>query len=92
MGRRGIPFSEIYSVKELFEQPDMQQLDLNETISSEKYGGDLAFSKFPISFEKNLNAELTEPPLLGEHTEQVLKELLSYSEIYIKHLKDTRVI
>jgi crotonobetainyl-CoA:carnitine CoA-transferase CaiB-like acyl-CoA transferase len=32
------------------------------------------------------------PPLLGEHTEQVLKEMLGYDEIKIQTLRNSRVI
>ena len=57
MTEKGIPFSEIHSVKSLFSIPEVKKMNLNESIYSEKYGNDnLNFSKNPIHFEKNDNA------------------------------------
>ena len=43
-------------------------MPLLDTISSNKYQADLKFIKQPVKFEKLQNAEVSEPPLLGEHT------------------------
>eukprot|EP00347_Sterkiella_histriomuscorum_P001924 403370146 len=93
MTNRGIPFSEIHSVKSLFEQAEIQSMNLNQSIHSDKYGNSqLHFSKNPLHFEKLANAEMQEPPLLGEHTEDILRNILKYDDNYINELRDLKVI
>ena len=92
MTARGIPFSEINSIKELFDKPEIQGMPLTQTIHSEKYEGPLTFSKNPIQSSANEHADFTEPPLLGENTDEVLRELLGYDSLKIKELRVKGVI
>ena len=59
-------------------------MNLTEKVSALKYGGkDLEFPKFPVRFDLHESAHVEEPPLLGEHSEQILREMLQYSDVKI---------
>jgi hypothetical protein len=57
-------------------------MKLTSKVISEKYQNDinnhLEFPRHPISYSVSENAELKEPALLGEHTKEILVELLGY--------------
>ena len=89
MAKLSIPFSEILSVKQLFEQPEVVSgMNLTTKITSQKYQGDrenkeLEFPRNPIHYSKSSVADVSEPPLLGEDTDSILKQLLGYSDSQI---------
>ena len=53
---------------------------LTHDIESEKYNGTIKFIKSPLHFEKCSNEEIKEAPLLGEHTDEILSDLLGYNK------------
>lgn len=67
-------------------------MDLIQKVQSEKYGGELNFSKNPIKYSKSQMADPTEPPLMGENTEEILRELLKYDNEKILDLKAKNII
>ena len=70
-------------------------MNLTETLKSEKHGdsGYLEYPKFPVQFSNiPSQVEMVAPPLLGEHTEIVLREQLKYSQDKIEWLKIEKVI
>ena len=70
-------------------------MNLTEKILSEKHGdpGYLEYPKFPVQFSHTpTQVEMVEPPLLGEHTELVLREQLKYSQDKIEWLKREKII
>ena len=72
--------------------PDVSKMNLTQSVKSEKYDGELIFPKPPVSYSKSPSPQLTEPPLLGEHTDLVLRDLLGYSNEKIDDLKAKRII
>lgn len=56
-------------------------MNLLEETSSENHdnGKNLKYVKNPLNFDHLGSAEMQEPPLLGQHTEEVLSEVLKYS-------------
>ena len=81
MTARAIPFSEIKSVKQLFEDPEIQQMHLTERVESQKFSKEyLEYPKNPVRYSKTELAEFKEPPLLGEDTEKILKGILGYTD------------
>ena len=48
----GVPFSPINSIKQLFEQPEVQSMNLTDKVTAPQYGTkDLEFPRFPIRFD-----------------------------------------
>ena len=92
MTSHGIPFSQINSIKQLFEVPQVQAMQLIAEISSKTYEGPkLQFPKFPVRFSDLRHAEMVNPPLLGEHSDAILAEL-GYSHERIGYLRREKVI
>ena len=89
-----IPFSEINDLRTLFADDKVKSLEMTKKIQSEKYGQDLEYVKFPVSLSGTDHhfADITEPPALGEHTDEVLTNLLGYSESKISKLREKHVI
>jgi len=59
-------------------------MNLTGKIESEKLGGkDLEYPKFPMRFDKLDHSQMTEPPILGEHTDSILHDTLKYSKAKI---------
>ena len=64
-------------------------MKLTESVKADKYTGQsLEYPKFPIRFDALNHQEITEPPFLGEHTDQVLQEILGYSSAKVQKLWD----
>ena len=92
MTKVSIPFSEILSVKQLLEDPEVSKMNLTQSVASDKYQGELKFPKPPVHFSKSSSPVLTEPPLLGEHTDSILRDLLGYSQNQIADLRCKHII
>jgi crotonobetainyl-CoA:carnitine CoA-transferase CaiB-like acyl-CoA transferase len=87
----GVPVSPIYSINEVVDDP---QVKYREMIASVQHpdAGTVRFPGFPIKFSKT-PAEITRPaPLLGQHNDEVLCELLGYGKEKIADLRSAGVI
>ena len=59
-------------------------MNLTKRIEAIKYEGSaLEFPKFPVRFAGLDHVEMNEPPVLGEHTESILHDMLKYSSAKI---------
>lgn len=54
--------------------------------------GRIKLTGIPVKFSDTKPTIRLAPPMLGQHTTEVLKEVLGYSEARIRELKRTRVI
>jgi crotonobetainyl-CoA:carnitine CoA-transferase CaiB-like acyl-CoA transferase len=87
----GIPCGSINTIPEVFDTPQAQVRNLaleveHSTASWIKVPG------FPYKLSQTPAEVHLPPPLLGEHTEKVLKELLGYSAEDVSHLRERGVI
>jgi len=55
-------------------------------------GGSVKVPGNPIKLSRNNEESFTHPPLLGEHTAEVLSALLGYDEEDIQKLKENGII
>lgn len=80
-----VPCAPILNVREVLNYPQIQARNLIKEVSHPT-SGDVKFVSTPIKYrnEKMDNNEC--PPLLGEHTKEVLKEVLQYDEEQIKEV------
>ena len=83
-----IPFSKINTMKELFEDEFIKELDIIHETSDELK---LKYIKNPIQYSSIKSEKLKRPPYLGEHTKEILKEL-NFSDSEINFLKKERAI
>jgi len=68
-------------MQELNSQPDNA---IVKGVWSDNYEKELRFVKNPVSYEKMSTNDPEDSPLLGQHTEQVLKEVCKYTPEYIE--------
>jgi len=73
----GIPAGAIKSVGEVCEAPQLVSRGMVQSVSH-RVSGDVRFVARPIRFEDQPPAPSTAPPLLGEHTAEVLADWLAW--------------
>ena len=87
----GIPVASVKSIGELLEDPHLRER--NMVIEQEIPNvGTFAFPGNPLKLKETPPDTSRRAPMLGEHTEEILKELLGYPEEKIQHLKETGAI
>ena len=71
----GIPYSLINSMKDIFDgNQQIKDLNMVNTVDTNNYGT-LKYVRNPITYSKLNLEEMKSPPLLGEHTEEILKDV-----------------
>ncbi|RZV06180.1 crotonobetainyl-CoA:carnitine CoA-transferase CaiB-like acyl-CoA transferase [Natrinema hispanicum] len=86
----GVPASRVRDMEDVFESPQVQARNMHQTVdhptigSVEMAGSPMHFSRTPTVIERH-------PPLLGEHTEEILNEF-GYDDEMIAELADRDVI
>lgn len=89
--KAGLPCGRINTVPEVFDLPHARARDM--ILESEHASaGTLKLPGFPYKFSSTPAAIQKPPPMLGEHTEEVLKGLLNFSAEDVAALKDKGAI
>lgn len=89
--KNGIPFGPINNVKEVFEDPQVLHRGMILEMPHPK-AGKIRVAGIPVKYSETKAEARLHPPLLGEHTEEILKEYLGYGDETILHLKKEKVI
>lgn len=92
LDKGGFPFGSINSMKQVFNDPQVQHLGLVQEIPHPTIGTVKVVSPAVAFDGKTEMKEATPPPLLGEHTREVLHEILDYKDGYIDELEDHKII
>lgn len=87
----GVPVAPIESLDGIFSDPHVSKGGLVETLSHPAIGEFRAVGS-PLMLSGSRLATRYPPPLLGEHTEAVLAEVLGYSQDHIDDLAGRKVI
>ncbi|HXV84849.1 MAG TPA: CaiB/BaiF CoA-transferase family protein [Candidatus Binatia bacterium] len=82
-----VPVFPLYNVAEVLADPQVRHLDLVEE-SSHPRAGKLQFVGGPVRYDGLAKEKSTPPPLVGEHTESILREL-GYEQSAIDKLART---
>lgn len=87
----GIPYGPINSMKEVFADPQVLH---NNMVVEMKHpvNGPVKVTGPAVSFSRGSNTPRLPPPILGEHTREVLVEVLGISDERIEQLKEANVI
>ena len=86
-----VPCGAINNFAEVFSDPQVRHRDMVQSWDHPlKKGIELVSN--PIKFSKTPVQKRNPPPMLGEHTHQVLKELLHSSDQEIQSLKESKVL
>jgi formyl-CoA transferase len=81
-----IPCGPVNDMQHLFADPQVRHRDMIAEVSHPTIGA-LRLTGIPIKYSETPGTIRLHPPLLGEHTNEVLSEVLSYSSDQIKELR-----
>lgn len=88
----GIPFGRIANVKEACENPILQRRHMLWEIDDPSIGETIKVPGTPIKVHGCVDAAQRPAPLLGQHTQQILTDLLNLDETAIQDLQQQHVI
>jgi len=86
--QQGVPAGPVNTMQDVFNDPQVQHRELMTTVHDPKYDTPLRLLNSPLRYEKG-RVDPVAPPLLGEHTAQVLAQELNLEaeelQILIEH-------
>lgn len=85
------PFAPINNMEEVFADPHIQEIGLVKTLNH-KSAGPVRVVGPPVVYSEGKNEARNAPPILGEHTDQVLKDILKYDDDKILDLRTRKII
>ncbi len=91
LSRENLPHSPINDVKEICEDPHINYRKMLVEVDQPRVGK-MRIVGSPIRLSETPGEVYTPAPLLGEHSEQVLKDILGYTKAEIELLKRENVI
>ncbi|XP_068593216.1 succinate--hydroxymethylglutarate CoA-transferase isoform X2 [Cebidichthys violaceus] len=87
----GVPVGPINSIQEVFSDPQVKHNGLIQEMNHPT-AGRITVPGPAVRFSSFAHDEPMPPPLIGQHTVQVLRHTLSYSDDVIKTLLDSKVV
>ena len=87
----GIPCGPVQAIDQVFADPQVLARDMVWTVPHPT-AGEVRLTGSPLKLSETPVACQTHPPLLGEHTEEVLTSLLHYSEEEVTQLRAEGVV
>ena len=87
----GIPISPINSIDRVFDDPQVRSREM-QLYTPHPTAGSIPLVGSPLKIPTTPVEIRLPPPLLGEHTEDILKELFNYDQEGVKELRDNNVI
>ena len=70
----GVPCGPIYRIDEMFEDPQVQHLEVAKPLETDPFGETRALAQ-PFQLTRTPSAFTAPPPTRGQHTEEILEEL-----------------
>ncbi len=89
---RQIPAAPVNSIDQVLSLPQVAVRDMLLTLKHPGTGSPLTVLGNPVKLASDQEHEMLPPPLLGQHTEEILKEWLGLSEAELLALRRERVI
>ncbi len=90
LDKAGIPCGPIYTVDQVVTDPQVLARDMVSQVQHPAYGM-INMLGFPLKFSETPGRKPSAPPILGEHTDEVLRTM-GLSEVELQALRDTKVI
>jgi crotonobetainyl-CoA:carnitine CoA-transferase CaiB-like acyl-CoA transferase len=87
----GIPCGPINSMESLFNDPQVLHRHMVEVVDHPTIGK-LKLVGIPVKYSEATPRIRRPPPLLGEHTEEILRETLGFSDAEIGRLRDQQIV
>ena len=93
LAERGVPCSPVKNIKEVFEDPQVQHRGMRiEMPHPQSASGTVPLIGNPIKMSATPVAYRHAPPVVGQHTDEILKELLGLSDGDLGDLRNRTVI
>lgn len=89
--RHGIPAGPILSIDQVLSHPQLIARNMVQEVEHAKIGKMKCLGN-PIKLSDTPGCPDMAPPLLGQHTAEILKKYLGYSDIQIERLREEKVI
>ncbi|NMM78876.1 CoA transferase [Rhodococcus sp. SRB_17] len=89
--RFNVPAGRINSLPEVFLDPHIQQRQIVQEVQHPAYGA-IKLVKNPINFTQSQAEPDRAPPMLGEHTEEILKRFLNIDASQMQELRANQII
>lgn len=87
----GFPFGPVNNIEQVFDDPHVKEIEIVKTLNH-PIAGDVKVVGSPVVYSDSLNTARTAPPTLGQHTDDVLKNVLGYDDKKILHLRSKNII
>lgn len=91
LDKAGIPNGPIWTIGEALSAPQTRALGMVQEMDHPKVGR-IKVTGVPIQMEKSPGSLRFPPPLLGQHTQEILKEVLGMGQDEVSRLRDEGVI
>ncbi|KAF9283997.1 hypothetical protein BGZ68_004961 [Mortierella alpina] len=88
---KGVPFAPINNIEQTFKHPQVLARGMVQEIDHPK-AGKIKVAGTPVKYSHTKPSIRTPPPLLGQHTDEVLKGILEYGEDKIRSLKESKSV
>lgn len=85
------PAGPINSIADVFDDPHIKEIGLVKTLSHPT-GGEIKVVGPPVTYSESSNTARSAPPLLGQHTDEILRDILEYDDSKIKDLRARNII
>lgn len=85
------PNGKINTIAEVFDDPHIKAIGLVKTLEHPS-GSEIKVVGPPVDYSDSANTARTAPPLLGQHTDEVLRDVLQYDDEKIKALREQKII
>lgn len=85
------PCGPVNSLKDTFNDPHIKAIGLVQTVKH-PIGGDVNIVGPPVQYSEGGNCIRLPPPTLGQHTDEILKEILGFDDENIDYLKKNNIV
>lgn len=89
--KNGIPAGPVLDIEGLFDDPQLKLRELFVEVTDPIFGK-VVLTGTPMKFSETDSVTTNPPPMLGEHTEEVLTKLLGYTQSDISELHEKKAI
>lgn len=85
------PFGPVNNMKSVFDDDHTKEIDIVKTLKH-KQAGDVRVVGPNVIYSNSRNEAYLAPPVLGQHTDEILKNILNYDNEKIKTLRAKKII